>query len=559
MTTWATMQTMEEVAQVIKMLQQQVAELQTEVLKLQAEKQTWQNTKTNLSKKAGKVVDFDGRQESRQEWVFKFKRHVDGLHAGAEEFMEWAATQQEEIEMSDLKNHRNPEAQEISGVIYYLITRHTSGEALEVAKMSPRKNGAELWRKICKRYDPRTSIKRAALLNDIIQQKAVQIEELGHELDKWCAKVKLYESRTNGQLQDDLKMTIIQNMCPQSLRLHLELNSARIKTSEQMRNEIRAHLEARQPQPMQLDSHEYSEDHCVDSFGQKGKGKGKGCFNCGGPHLARECVSKGKGKSKTVECYTCGGNHMARNCDAGWQHNGKGKGPQQFDGYCYKCGRHGHDGANCWTSKGKDKGKGKGKTKGKPMWSFEQADNEAEWQEQEGEDWQGESDEISGTLEDVCEVRADEDHFGKITIDSGAAVCVAPPSWCPQYKTQQSAGSRMGVQYVTASGNKIKNEGEKRIKIQTKAGDVRQMTFQIAKVTKPLCSVSKICEKGHAVVFDESGSYIKHKRTGKIIPPKKERGVYVMDAAIMRQASWMNDDGQQLASAEHQDEQGRGF
>ena len=133
------MQTMEEVAQVIKMLQQQVAELQTEALKLQTEKQTWQNAKTNLSKKAGKVVDFDGRQENWQEWVFKFKCHVDGLHAGAEEFMEWAATQQEEIEMSDLKNHRNSEAQEISEVIYYLITRHTSGEALEVAKMSPRK------------------------------------------------------------------------------------------------------------------------------------------------------------------------------------------------------------------------------------------------------------------------------------------------------------------------------------------------------------------------------------------------------------------------------------
>ena len=69
----------------------------------------------------------------------------------------------------------------------------------------------------------------------------------------------------------------------------------------------------------------------------------------------------------------------------------------------------------------------------------------------------------------------------------------------------------MGVRYVTASGNKIKNEGEKQIKIKTKTGDVRQMTFQVAKVTKPLCSVSKICEKGHTVVFDESGSYIKQK------------------------------------------------
>ena len=160
----------------------------------------------------------------------------------------------------------------------------------------------------------------------------------------------------------------------------------------------------------------------------------------------------------------------------------------------------------------------------------------------------------------MCEVRAEENHFGKITIDSGAAVCVAPPSWRPQFKAKQSAGSKMGVHYVTASGARIKNEGEKQIKIKTKTGDVRQMTFQIAKVTKPLCSVSKICEKGHTVVFDESGSYIKHKKTGATIPLKKERGVYVMDAAIMGQASWMCDDGQQLASAEEQQVHGgRGF
>ena len=32
----------------------------------------------------------------------------------------------------------------------------------------------------------------------------------------------------------------------------------------------------------------------------------------------------------------------------------------------------------------------------------------------------------------VCEVRKEDDYFGKITIDSGAEVCVAPPLWRPQ-------------------------------------------------------------------------------------------------------------------------------
>ena len=78
------------------------------------------------------------------------------------------------------------------------------------------------------------------------------------------------------------------------------------------------------------------------------------------------------------------------------------------------------------------------------------------------------------------------------------------------------------------------------------------MAFRVAKVTKPLCQVSKICEKGHTVVSDESGSYVKYKKAGAIAQPKKERGVYVMDASIMGQVSWVGDNGQQLASAEEQ-------
>ena len=116
----------------------------------------------------------------------------------------------------------------------------------------------------------------------------------------------------------------------------------------------------------------------------------------------------------------------------------------------------------------------------------------------------------------------------------------------------------MGVRYVTASGARIKIEGEKQIKIKTKTGDVRQMAFQVAKVTKPLCSVSKIRDKGHTVVFGERALH-QAQKDGRDYPTK-EHGVYAMDAAIMGQASWMYDDGQQLASAEEQQVHGgKGF
>ena len=114
---------------------------------------------------------------------------------------------------------------------------------------------------------------------------------------------------------------------------------------------------------------------------------------------------------------------MAKHCDvaAGWQHDGRGKGPQQVDAYCGKCGKYGHSGAECWSKgKGIGKEKGKGKMTGNPTWGFGQATEEGEWHEHSEQTWEedDEAEEICGTMLDVSEVRT-ESHFRKITVNSG--------------------------------------------------------------------------------------------------------------------------------------------
>ena len=77
-------------------------------------------------------------------------------------------------------------------------------------------------------------------------------------------------------------------------------------------------------------------------------------------------------------------------------------------------------------------------------------------------------------------------------IDSGAAESVAPVQMAPWVPRQESEGSKRGQTYLSASGEKLPNMGEKKFDMVTSEGNWAQATFQVAEVTRPLCSVSKM-------------------------------------------------------------------
>ena len=88
-----------------------------------------------------------------------------------------------------------------------------------------------------------------------------------------------------------------------------------------------------------------------------------------------------------------------------------------------------------------------------------------------------------------------------------------------------------------ANGEEIDNEGEKSfiahmLTIEGADSGGKGITAQVCKVHRPLMSVKKICKNGHRVVFDEEGSYVENKWTGKKIKVEEEDGEYVLDVWI---------------------------
>ena len=68
----------------------------------------------------------------------------------------------------------------------------------------------------------------------------------------------------------------------------------------------------------------------------------------------------------------------------------------------------------------------------------------------------------------------------------------------------------------------------------TEKGQKLKMRITVVDVSKVLASVSKICECGNRVIFDEAGSYIEDKHTGERTPLHKRNGVYVMNMKIRK-------------------------
>ena len=113
-------------------------------------------------------------------------------------------------------------------------------------------------------------------------------------------------------------------------------------------------------------------------------------------------------------------------------------------------------------------------------------------------------------------------------LDSGACKHVAPRGIF-SLDVSPTTKSKEGHAYYGPSGDPIPNMGEQKIKAQSEHGLPMNIDFDIAKITRPLMSVSEMVKKHYRVVFDDDGSYIENKRTGEWVDVRQEGSLYYLD------------------------------
>ena len=96
-----------------------------------------------------------------------------------------------------------------------------------------------------------------------------------------------------------------------------------------------------------------------------------------------------------------------------------------------------------------------------------------------------------------------------LAIDSGACDNVIDAEeLLLDYKVHQTTASTSNMKYASATGEEISNLGEVMLPMITFEGTKKKMRVQAAAVSRPLASVTKICEGGHMVIFDDQVSYL---------------------------------------------------
>ena len=120
----------------------------------------------------------------------------------------------------------------------------------------------------------------------------------------------------------------------------------------------------------------------------------------------------------------------------------------------------------------------------------------------------------------------------EVALDSGSIVNVCHPDDAPGYALMESAGSRRGQNFVVGDGGRLSNMGEMHLNLGAPTGTGSNInavasTFQIAKVTRPLMSVGRICDQGLNVVFDTKCAIVKNQSGSEVCRfVRGESGLY---------------------------------
>lgn len=124
----------------------------------------------------------------------------------------------------------------------------------------------------------------------------------------------------------------------------------------------------------------------------------------------------------------------------------------------------------------------------------------------------------------------------EVCLDSGCTDNVCHPGDVPGYIVEPSAGSRAKRGFTVGNGARVTNDGQAILSLQRDGVlDTVSSTFQIAKVSRPLMSVGRLCDAGLDVIFKKDRADVIGAGGAVVLSfERSEGGLYIAKLKLKR-------------------------
>ena len=464
----------------------------------------------------GRPEPFSGKDHEWRDWATVFRSYSVLVEPNLAQIMHDA----EASRVPALNTSLTAEHAHASNVLYHMLLMLCRGPCIDIIANAGANEGAEAWRLLTERYDPRQQSRIAGSLMEILRYNFAG--DPCERVETWERKVTAWEARSGEKMSDTLRIGVATLLLEDGpIKQHLLMNAERLKTWLVFRQEL---VEIRRAQvaagvaPMD-----------VGALTSKGGGKTQKprCEKCGRiGHLAKDCWAKGGKKGGGRGSSSDGGKAGSSSSAAGSR--------DKSQIVCHKCGKKGHYKSEC-RSKG--------------VHSMEEENDNEDGAAQEGADEpeleaQGlflaclECFPLEESLEEGETARLDAQlcafersmettTFG---IDSCAAVSIIKTDVAADYP--MDPGFQPNT-YLTANGSKLQDEGRRSIFVKSQEGQTRGIRARVGRVSKNLLAMADLVDTGHRVIFDSDGSYAVHKQTKKRLNFTRRRNVFEADFEVL--------------------------
>ena len=176
----------------------------------------------------GDINEFHG-------WWTRTRAILESRQVSCREAFDWSIGAKHQISDSAIFEHFGDKSQvflRLSRDLFTHFIETTEGEAAKIV-MASEGVGQEAVRLLHARYSPRTASRKRALLRKILNFPCAEsIEEVHAKLVEYQALVRQFEQLTEWELNEDVKIVGVVDLCPREVRENVERTTAEASYEE---------------------------------------------------------------------------------------------------------------------------------------------------------------------------------------------------------------------------------------------------------------------------------------------------------------------------------------